>query len=137
MDEERTWDLSILVNDTSIEGVTRATDTAITSLRDAVNKLKESQEKTRPNQLAKLIQQFETGLERINTLQVYTYCKHVEDTNGENSQALGSLFHRLENEGMAQNQLFDQIMGNMMKKSPEIKEAPELVLLVFDNFNLL
>ncbi|MFW9795348.1 MAG: M3 family metallopeptidase [Candidatus Thorarchaeota archaeon] len=127
MDEERTWDLSILLNDTSIEGVTRSTDAVISDLRNAVARLNESQEKIRANQLVKLIQKYETCLERFDTLLLYTYCKHVEDTNAVESQTLGSLFYKLKNEGSAQDRLFDQILGDIIKKNPEVIESPELV----------
>ena len=127
MDEERTWDLSILMKDPSIEGVTKATDSAISDLKDAVIKLSESQEKVQPNQLVKLIRQFEASLERVGTLQVYTYCKHAVDTNAEDSQSLGSLFHRMYNLGEAQSLLFVKIRGNIIQKNPDIIESPKLI----------
>ena len=115
------------MNDTSSESVTKSTDAAISNLRDVVTNLRESSERIQPNKVVKLIQQFETNLVRINTLQVYTYCKYASDTNAENSQTLGSLFYKLQNDGDTQNRLFDQIIGKMVQKNPEIIESSELM----------
>ncbi|MHA2023837.1 MAG: hypothetical protein ACTSWQ_09270, partial [Candidatus Thorarchaeota archaeon] len=59
MDEERTWDLSILMKDTSITGVTAATDSALSELTDTVDDLKKMANEIRVDQLLKFIQTYE------------------------------------------------------------------------------
>ncbi|TFG28048.1 hypothetical protein EU527_17800 [Candidatus Thorarchaeota archaeon] len=127
MDEERTWDLSILVEDTSIEGVTKATDLALSDCKSAITTLQGAQKGIQAKQLVKHFKQVESIFERIGTISVYSYCKHVSDTNAEGSQVLGSLFYRLTNEGDGQYRLFEQILGNIVKENHEILESPELV----------
>ncbi|MHA1112795.1 MAG: hypothetical protein ACTSRE_17035, partial [Promethearchaeota archaeon] len=76
MNEERTWDLSILVEDTSIEGVTRAADSALSELNNVIEELRGSSREVHANQLLELIQKVERAFEKITSIAAYSHCKY-------------------------------------------------------------
>jgi oligoendopeptidase F len=115
------------MKDSSIEGVTGAADLVLSELKKTVENLRTESIKFNAGKLLKYIQQFESSLERIGTIEVYSYCKHVSDTTAEGSHALGYLSNRCNNESEGLRRSFQQILGEIVQKKPEIVEKPELV----------
>lgn len=115
------------MKDTSIEGVTRAVNTALSELKDTVDNLKNASKTIRADQLLKHIQKYESIFGKIYTIGVYSYCKYVTDTTAEGSQALASLYHRCYNESESIRRSLQYALGELVQKKTELLGAPELV----------
>ncbi|TFG28050.1 hypothetical protein EU527_17810 [Candidatus Thorarchaeota archaeon] len=127
MEEDRKWDLSKLVKDTSIEGLTKESDLFFTKVQTKIDGLRENQKGIGAKQLANYLMEIEDTAEGIYTIAAYSYCKYVSDTTLNESQALIALFSKCRNKG---NELLEgtlnQILGNVLLEQPSIIESPEI-----------
>ncbi|MFW9888007.1 MAG: M3 family metallopeptidase [Candidatus Thorarchaeota archaeon] len=127
MEEDRTWDLSNIVKDTSIEGLTKELDLSLIKVQAKVDGLRENQKAIGANQLVNHLMELEDVAEEIYNIAAYSYCKYVSDTTTDESQALISLFSRCRSKGdeLLEGTLY-QILGNIMLEQPSIIEKPDL-----------
>lgn len=127
MVEERTWDLSNLVEDTSIEGLTKDTELLLTRIQSAIDRLRDNQDGIKADRLAKHIIEIEAVIEGAFNIGGYSYCKYVSDTTAEGSQALLSIYSKFSSKW---NELLthgiSRILGNIILEQPSIIDAPEV-----------
>ena len=126
MKEERTWDLSGLLKDTSNEGLTKNLEKSLFDVQTILDKLRESQKEISADQLVKHLNEFEDSIQGIYTIAGYSYCKNVSDTTAEESQALASMYSRCLNEGNGIRRSLFQILGDIIREHPTIVSTPEM-----------
>jgi len=126
VEEERTWDLSVLMEDTSIEGVKQSADSSLIELKEVVGKLKEKSEEIDAIQMQYLIHEFERVLQRVCSIMTYSYCKYVSNTEAEGSQTLASIFYRCDNETESLRRSLQHILGEFVEVRPYLLDTPEL-----------
>ena len=132
MDEERTWDLSVLLKDTSIEGLTKNLEESLAEIQAILDKLQSGKKKMSATRFVKHLREYEEALEGGYTIAGYSYCKYVSDTTAEGSQAYASVSSRCFNEGERLRRSLLQILGNVLLENPSIVETQE-----FENYRYL
>jgi len=127
VEENRTWDLSNIVKDTSIEGLTKELELSFTKVQSVIEELRENQKGIGANQLIKHLMELEDVAEEIYNIAAYSYCKYVSDTTTDESQALIALYSKCRNKGdEILESTLNQILGNIVLEQPSISENPEM-----------
>jgi len=126
MDEERTWDLSILVEDTSIEGVKQVYDRDLTKHRNALRELRETSTEMDVHDLLKHIQKVENSLSRLITNGAYAKCKYSTDTSVEGSNTFASIYQGVTSEYYHTRRVLNKTLGRWVQQKPEVLTHPAL-----------
>ncbi|TFG26945.1 hypothetical protein EU528_13645 [Candidatus Thorarchaeota archaeon] len=126
MDEERTWDLSILVEDTSIEGLKQANGSTRTELGNELKELREASLEIDAEELLKHIHKVENTLSRLITIAAYTNCRFLSDTTEKGSQTFASISQGNIDEYYSTKRVLYKILGQQVEQRPELLEDPVL-----------
>jgi len=126
VDEERTWDLSILVDDTSIEGVKQANDAGRKELRDRMRELKEASLEIGADELLKHIKKVENALSRLIIFAAYTNCRSSSNTTVDGSQTLAAIYQGNMDEYYSSKRILFKILGRWIEQKPDILTNPVL-----------
>ncbi len=126
MSEERTWDLSSIVADTSVAGIGREIDSIISELHGLGNELKGNLSEVSAKDLADYIRRIESLNERVETEAVYSDCQYALDVVSTNGRALGALRQKATNEFAGTLRTIEYDLGDLVRSRSELLDAPEL-----------
>ena len=76
VDEERTWDLSSIMKETSIESLSNDLDTSLARIQKVLDQLQEKQDDMTASELGRKIEDLEDAVVGIYTIACYSMCKY-------------------------------------------------------------
>ncbi len=127
VEEEQTWDLSSVMADKTIAGITHEMDSVVTALHGLGEELRKNLNGISAKDLAEFIRRVEALYERAETAEVYTFCGSASDVVSSDGQALGALFQRAINILSGNFRTIQYDLGGLIQSRPELLDAPELV----------
>lgn len=126
MDAERMWDISGIVEDPSVEGVTKELEYSLDEMKNLIETVKEKKDSISGEEIVEFIRKSESFLEKGEAAAAYAYCYYSTNMASKEGQTLGALFGRVYNESEGRFREFEDHLGNVLQRNPEIINEPVL-----------